>query len=336
MTQKGVELNKNNTKGTFGSFITRWGSILVLVLVFFIFTFGTWDGATSNFLTTSNITNILRTISVTTVIAIGLTYALAVDGMDLSIGANATFTGAFVMTMFVWYELHPVSAIILTLLISLTVAMVNSLLIVVLKVPDMIASLSVMFIFEGVALTYARGAAITERMVMPNGQQAPGLVPAVFKAIGRQPNAIIIMIIVVVIAFFFLTYTKHGRYMYAVGGNQEAARLSGIAVNKYKVLAYVLSAVFASIGGIMLASYNGSAQPKAGDAFMMPAVAAAFIGFSVAGAGKPNAIGTLVGAALMGILENGLIMMAVPYFVMDIIKGSVLAAALALTYARKD
>jgi simple sugar transport system permease protein len=106
-------------------------------------------------------------------------------------------------------------------------------------------------------------------------------------------------------------------------------------VAKYKVLAYFLSATFASLGGICLAARVGTAQVSAGDAYLMPAVAAAFIGFSVMGAGKANALGTLIGAILVGILENGLIMMAVPYYAMNIVKGAVLAIALALTYATK-
>ena len=157
--------------------------------------------------------------------------------------------------------------------------------------------------------------------------------PAAFKALGIEPDLVVIMLLVVAFAFFFLNYTKYGRYMYSIGGNPEAAKLSGIPVNRYKIIAYVLSAVFSAIGGICLAARVGTAQVSAGDAFLMPAVAAAFIGFSVGGAGKPNAIGTLIGAVLVGVLENGLIMMAVPYYAMNIIKGLVLALALAMTYS---
>ncbi|HZH60802.1 MAG TPA: ABC transporter permease, partial [Metabacillus sp.] len=113
------------------------------------------------------------------------------------------------------------------------------------------------------------------------------------------------------------------------------ARLSGIPVNKYKVAAYLLSALFASIGGIVLASRVMTAEINAGAPYLMDSVAAAFIGFSVLGAGKPNAFGTFVGAVLIGILQNGLVMMSVPYYAMDIVKGTVLAFALALTYYKQ-
>ena len=321
-----------------GSWITKWGTIVTVLFLFIIFTFGNWNEATNSslFLTPTNMITVLRSIAITTIIATGLTYALAVDGMDLSIGACAQWASTFIMTMFVWYNWNMWLAIALTLVVCLSVAVVNSLLIILFKIPDMIASLSVMFIFQGVALTYSRGGAITERMMRPDGTQAPGLVSEQFRALGAEPWLIIIMLCVVAIGVFFLGYTKHGRYMYAVGGNKEAAKLSGIPVEKYKILAYFLSATFAAIGGISLAARIGTAQVQAGDNFLMPSVSAAFIGFSVLGAGKANAFGTLVGAILMGILQNGLMMMAVPFYMMNIVIGTVLAIALAMTYMAKN
>jgi len=168
-----------------------------------------------------------------------------------------------------------------------------------------------------------------------DGSFATGKISALFAKIGQVPWIIVIMLIVVAVVHVFLNYTKHGRYMYVIGGNIEAAKLSGIAVNKYRVLAYILSAGFAAIGGIILASRVMTAEVNAGAPYLMDAVAAAFIGFSVAGAGKPNAFGTFIGAILIGILQNGLVMMSVPYYAMDIVKGTVLAFALALTYYKK-
>lgn len=143
------------------------------------------------------------------------------------------------------------------------------------------------------------------------------------------------MIVVVIVVQIYLSSTKHGRYMYVVGGNMEAARLSGIPLGRYRTAAYLISSAFAALGGIMLASRIGSSQVNAGSAYLMDAVAAAYIGFSLGGSGKPNAVGTFIGAVLIGILQNGLVMVSVPYYAMDIIKGAVLALALALTYVRK-
>jgi len=149
---------------------------------------------------------------------------------------------------------------------------------------------------------------------------------------GQAPAIIIIMIVIVIIIHIFLTYTKYGRYIYAVGGNKEAARLSGIPVNRYRIFAGMLSAVFIGLGGVLVASRNMSAQIQGAAGYAMPAISAVFIGRSVAGADKPNAFGTFIGASLVGILENGLIMMSVPYYSLNAVKGVVLAIALASTY----
>lgn len=328
---------QNKKKFVLTDFVTKWGTVLTIFILLIFFTFANWnkDTNTSMFLTSSNIIAVLRSVSITAIIAIGLTFSLAVNGMDLAVGACANFADTFIMTMFVWYGMSMGFSIVATIVICLTVALINSILIVKLKIPDMVAALAVMFMFQGVALTYSNGGAITERMTRPDGSPAEGLLPAAFRSLGSQPWIIIIMLVVVAFAHFFLNYTKHGRYMYSVGGNPTAAQLSGISVAKYKVLAYFLSAAFASLGGICLAARVGTAQVSAGDSYLMPAVAAAYIGFSVMGAGKANAIGTLIGAVMVGLLENGLIMMAVPYYAMNIVKGAVLAIALAMTYYTK-
>jgi simple sugar transport system permease protein len=199
----------------------------------------------------------------------------------------------------------------------------------------MLATLATMFICEGIAMTYAGGGAINQNMTLPDGTTALGKVPALFRTLGKEPWIILIMLVLVLLSFLFLTFTKHGRYLYAAGANAEAARLSGINVNRYRALAYALSALLASAGGILLGARVGNAQINSGAPYLMGAVAAAHIGISVAGAGKPHPFGTLAGAFLIGVLENGLIMASVPYYTVNIFKGTVLAAALALNYVHK-
>ncbi len=311
-------------------FLSKWGTILtiLILLAFFSITMPPFRSA-------ANVVTILRSISIVTVIAIGITVSLTVDGFDLSVGSVATFADTLVISMFVWYDLGTPAAIIITLVVTLMVAVVNSFLIVKLKIFDLLATLATMFIFEGVALTYTGGGSISEGMPRLDGTPTFGDIESGFRLIGQSPYIIVIMLVIVAVVHVFLNYTKHGRYLYVVGGNQEAARLSGIPVNRYRTLAYFLSAFLAAIGGIMLGARIGSSQVNAGAGFLMPAVAAAFIGYSVAGIKKPNAIGTLIGAVLVGILENGLIMMSVPYYSLNIVKGVVLAVALAITYYRK-
>lgn len=313
------------------NFITKWGTVLTIgvLILYFSLTLPT-------FLTYSNIITILRSIAIVTVIATGVTFSVTVNGFDLSVGSVATFADSLVISMFVWYQMSTFPSIIIAISITLIVALLNSFLIIKMKIPDLVATLSTMFMFEGVAMTYTGGGSISEGMPRLDGTPTFGKIPHAFKLIGQEPYIIIIMFIVVLIAHIFLNYTKHGRYMYMVGGNIEAARLSGISVDKYRAGAYFISTFLAALGGVILASRIGSAQINAGAGYLMPSVAATYIGYSVAGAGKPNAIGTFVGAILVGVLENGLVMMSVPYYSMNIVKGGVLAVALVLTYFKKD
>jgi len=325
--QEGI---KKKSNFSLFDFLYKYGTILTIIILLVFF-----SASSDRFLTNTNIINILRSISIVTIIAIGITISLSVGGFDLSVGSVASVSVAVVISMFVWYQQNTFVAIAVALVIALVAGAINAFMIVKIKIQDMLMTLATMFVFQGIALTYTRGAVISQNMVMANGETAQGVISKSFSQIGKVPFIIIIMIIVVIIVHIFLTYTKHGRYMYIIGGNMEAARLSGIPVERYRVLAYLLSALFACIGGIVLGSRVMTAEINAGAPYLMDAVAAAYIGFSVGGAGKANAIGTLVGAILIGILQNGLVMLSVPYYAMDIVKGTVLAFALALTYYKK-
>jgi simple sugar transport system permease protein len=311
-------------------FLYKYGTIITILALIAVFSI-----TSPAFIEGGNIVNILRSISIVTIIAIGITISLSVDGFDLSVGSTVSLTNAITISMFVWFSQNIVVALLAAIAAALVVGAFNSFMIVKVRIPDMLMTLATMFIIQGIALTYTKGATVSQNMVMPDGTFSTGTIPNVFSKIGQVPWIIIIMVVVVLIVHIFLTYTKHGRYMYVIGGNKEAARLSGIPVNKYKVLAYLMSALFAAIGGIVLASRVMTSEINSGAPYLMDAVAAAFIGSSVLGAGKPNAFGTFVGAVLIGILQNGLVMMSVPYYAMDIVKGTVLALALALTYYKQ-
>ncbi|WP_145489958.1 ABC transporter permease [Yersinia aleksiciae] len=308
-------------------FLYKWGMLLTVVALIALFGL-----ASENFLDPNNIINILRSIAIVTVIAIGVSISLSIGGFDLSVGSTASLANAIVVSLFVWYGFGTTGAIVLTLLICTLVGLFNAFLIVVLKIPDMLATLASLFVIQGVAMTYSYGGSITQNMLLPSGDMAEGVVPEMFSALGQVPVIVLIMLAVTIVVQLYLSLTKHGRRMYAIGGNPEAARLAGIRTVRYRVLAYVLSSLLAALGGILLASRIGSSQVNAGGGYLMDAVAAAYIGFSLAGSGKPNAFGTLIGAVILGVLQNGLVMLSVPYYAMDIIKGLVLAMALALTY----
>jgi len=311
-------------------FFYKWGMLLTVVALVALFGI-----ASDNFLDPFNIINILRSIAIVTVIAIGVSISLTIGGFDLSVGSTASLANALVVSLFVWHGFGTTEAIVVTLVLCTLVGLFNAFLIVVLKIPDMLATLASLFVIQGVAMTYSYGGSITQNMVLPSGEMAEGVIPDAFSLLGQGPVIVIVMLVVTVVAQLGLSLTTHGRRMYAIGGNPEAARLSGIRITRYKVAAYVIASLLAGLGGILLASRIGSSQVNAGSGYLMDAVAAAWIGFSLAGSGKPNALGTLVGAVILGVLSNGLVMLSVPYYAMDIIKGLVLAGALAITYIQR-
>ncbi|MFT8210356.1 MAG: ABC transporter permease [Symbiopectobacterium sp.] len=311
-------------------FLYKWGMLLTVVALIALFGI-----ASDNFLDPYNIINILRSIAIVTVIAIGVSVSLTVGGFDLSVGSTASLANALVISLFVWHAFGTTEAILVTLLLCTLVGLFNAFLIVVLKIPDMLATLASLFVIQGVAMTYSYGGSITQNMVLPSGEMAEGVIPDAFSLLGQVPTIVIIMLAVTLVAQLGLSLTKHGRRMYAIGGNAEAARLSGIRTTHYRVAAYIIASLLAGLGGILLASRIGSSQVNAGGSYLMDAVAAAWIGFSLAGSGKPNALGTLVGAVILGVLQNRLVMLSVPYYAMDIIKGLVLDAALAITYVQR-
>lgn len=313
------------------NFLYNYGTLITILLLIVVFAI-----TNDRFLSHDNLIGILRSISIVTIIAIGLTISLSVGGFDLSVGSTASISNAIVVSMFVWYSQPSFIAILAALAVAIVIGFINGFLVTSFKLNDMLMTLATMFIVQGLSSTYTRGATISQNMIMPNGDYSEGTIPVFFSQLGKVPWIIIIMLVIVIIAQIFLSSTKHGRLMYMIGGNPEAAKLSGIPVKRYRYAAYIIGALFAGIGGVILAARVMTAEVNAGGTYLMDAVAAAYIGFAVFGAGKPNAIGTLVGAILLGILSNGLIMLSVPYYAMDIVKGCVLALALALTYYKKQ
>lgn len=313
-------------------FTFKFGALLIIAAVFVVFTL-----VNENFLTYANITDILRAISIVTFIAIGVTFSQVVDGFDISVGSTVSLTTIITATLMVWYQQPLWIVLIVPILIGAAIGLLNSLLIVKLKIPDLLATLGVMYLIGGVHKTYSKGYSIYNNMPMADGTKAPGKFSEHFLWIGQGklfgiPFPVILMLLAVIAVHLFLNYTRWGRQMYITGGNREAARLSGIRVNRVRMLAYVLSGAFAGVAGILFTARVGSGQIDSGAPLLMEAVAAVFVGFSVLGAGKPNVIGTFFGAVLIGVLLNGLTMLNMPYYAFDIVKGCVLVLALSITF----
>ena len=313
-------------------FLFKYGAIALLALI--IFYFSTVSDA---FLTYGNFSDIMRSISIVTLLALGVTFTLVVDGFDLSVGSTMSLSTVVTASLMLWYDMPLWLVLLLPLLIGVLAGAVNSFLIVVLGIPDLLATLSMMYIVAGLHRTYTEGYSIYNNMPLTSGGTAPGQLSDAFLWIGQGqmlglPVPVWIMVVLVLASYLILNHTRWGRVLYMTGGNAEAATLSGVNVKKVKFTAYVVSGIFASMAGILFTARVGSGQIDAGAPLMMEAVAAVFVGYSVLGAGKPNALGTFFGAAVIGILLNGLTILNLPYYAFDIIKGGVLVAALAVTY----
>ena len=270
---------------------------------------------------------------------LGITFSMVVGGIDLSIGQTAGLAVQMAaMTMVIFNQVGGV-AIVVVLLCGALVGLMNALLIVVLKVPDMLATLGMLFLIQGAKLVPVNGQSVSGGMVLRDGSAAPGRFTPDFLAIDRYqvlgfiPLPVLIMLVLAVGTWFFLSRTKWGRMMYAIGSNPSAARISGVRVGFYHGMAYVLCGIFASIGGMILASRIGQGDVGAGASQLMEAVAVALIGQSVLGIGKPNAWGTVLGSMLLAILITGLTMKGFQYYEQDTAKGLVVIIALVVAYS---
>lgn len=318
---------KNVTK-----FLVNWAAVISLIACFIVFS----AVKGSAFMSGSNMVNILRAMAINTVFGIAATITMAPDGFDMSAGTLASCSAYVFVSAYLWFGQSLGLSIIICILVTLLMYQLTMFLILVCKIPDMLATCALMFVHQGLGQWYIGGGAVSTGMRTPWGAQpVRTTLSNSFSAIGRAPWIIIIMLGCVLVAYLFLNFTKHGRYLYAMGGNREAAKLSGINVKKYRYMAGMLTAVFIAIGGILVASRGSSAQVMCCDNYLMPSLAAVFVGRTVGGAEKPNALGTMIGSMLVSTLENGLTICAVPFYVLPAVKGAVLALALVAAYASK-
>jgi simple sugar transport system permease protein len=316
----------------------RYGFLLLMAGLIVIFSI-----AKPAFLSPQSAVFILQSVAITGILALGVTATLVVDGFDLSIGAVATSAMMLSAYVMVIWDMGALAAVVMCLGMGALVGLVNGLLIVKMRVPDLLATLGMMFLLVGLQRIPTQGNSISTGMVLADGSAATGAFAPSFLMLGRHridfilpdlvPLSVVFLIVIAVLVWGFLELTRHGRVMYAIGSNAQAAALAGINVAGYRVLAYVISGVMASIGGILLAARLGRGDVASGNNLLLDSVAAALIGFAVLGAAKPNAFGTAIGALFVGILLQGLTMLNAPYYTQDFIKGAVLVVALVFTFA---
>lgn len=315
-----------------GLFLLRQATTIatiVSILFFSVYTGG-------SFASGGNAVNILRSMSITTILAIALTVTMACDGFDMSACTLASCSGYVFMACYLWYGLNLWLSVFICIAFTMIAYLLTMFLILVCRIPDMLATCALMFIHQGAGQWFTGGGGISAGMSLPNGASPKRtMFETAFTEIGQTPWIILIMLLCIVTAHIFLQHTKQGAFLYAIGSNKKAAALPGIRVTKYRFLAGMITAVFIGIGAVVVCSRNTAAQLGGCDNYLMTALAAVFVGISAGGKEKPTVLGTTLGAALIVILENGLILCSVPYYVLPAMKGCVLAMALAAVYMMK-
>jgi ribose transport system permease protein len=296
--------------------IQSLGPLLGLALIIVILSV-----MSSDFLTVGNIFNVLRQISINALIAFGMTFVILTGGIDLSVGSilalsSALAAGLMAGGMDTWL------AVLIGLMAGVVMGMINGVLITKGNVAPFIATLATMTVFRGLTLVYTQGRPIT-------GFQDN------FAFLGggyflQIPMPIIWMVVTFAVLYIILKHTTFGRRVYALGSNEEATWLSGIHTSRVKIMVYSISGLLAAISGIILTSRLNSAQPTAGGAFELDAIAAVVLGGTSLSGGKGWIVGTLIGAVIIGVLDNGLNLLNVSSFYQQVVKGVVILIAVLL------
>lgn len=277
------------------------------------------------FLTSSNLLNVFRQTSINAIIAAGMTFVILTAGIDLSVGSILGFSGAVAAKMLVSGNNIFVS-ILVAIVIGAIAGIFNGIVITKGKVQPFIATLATMILLRGATLVFTNGKPIA--VVGEN-------ISKIFRWIGTGkiltiPVPVIIMIIIFAVCYYILTQTSFGRHIYAVGGNEEASLLSGVNTDRVKIMAYTISGILAAIAGIIVASRLSSAQPTAGEGYELDAIAAVVLGGTSLVGGQGTVIGTIIGALIIGILNNALNLMDVQSYYQMIAKALVILAAVLL------
>jgi ribose transport system permease protein len=295
------------------------GALVVLIIILSI--------ASRYFLTASNLLNVLQQISINFTFAIGMSFIILLGGIDLSVGANTAVCGLILGILMKNMEIAVGMSIFVCVLFSCIIGLINGLLITIFNLPPFIATLGMMSIARGAAYTITGGQPI---------YTFPESFTAITGRVAGFPLATsIIMVLLFGISAYVLKYTRYGRYLYAIGGNENCAHLSGINVKQAKCIAYVISGFCCGIAAVVLTSRLDSAVPTNAEGAEMDAIAAVVIGgFSMSG-GEGNISGTVIGALIIGLIANGLNLLNVPQGAQRMVKGVIIVAAVIFDVLRR-
>jgi ribose transport system permease protein len=290
--------------------------VVCLVMVF----------ASNSFLSAANIENIARQVSINAIIAVGMTCVILTGGIDLSVGSVMALSGTLAAGLMV-SGMNAVAALVVGIAVGLGFGVANGIFVAFANMPPIIVTLATMGVARGLALIYTGGYPIDGLpewiAFFGNG-----------KVLGVQ-MPVVIMLVVYLLAWVLLERMPFGRYVYAIGGNEDATRLSGVRVARVKLIVYGLAGLTSAFAAIVLTARLMSGQPNAGVGFELDAIAAVVMGGTSISGGRGSIIGTLIGAVLLGVLNNGLNMVGVNPYVQNVIKGGIILLAIYISRDRR-
>lgn len=314
---------------TAGLLVQRYGILLALLLLCFVLAL-----ISENFLSTRNILNVLRQSSINGILAIGMTFVILTRGIDLSVGSVAAFAGVVAASlattsstgMVAGAPYPAVMAIVAGLAAGMACGSVSGAIVARFNVPAFVVTLGMLSAARGLTLIYSGGRpipALTEEFRWIGTGSIWGIPVPIFLLLGTFA-----------VAHFVLTQTRFGRHVYAVGGNPHAAKVSGLPVRKIRFSVYIIAGALAGLAGMVLAARTGSGLPQAGIAYELDAIAAVVIGGTSLAGGVGRVTGTLIGALLIGVMNNGLDLMGVESYYQQVIKGILIVAAVMLDQSK--
>jgi ribose/xylose/arabinose/galactoside ABC-type transport system permease subunit len=316
---------KNQPKSTVQSLLKFiFDQRILLVLIILCVVIGYFI---PSFLTTRNILNVMRQVSITGIVAVGITFVIITGGIDISVGSIVALSGVVAaMSLKAGYGVAP--SILFALLAGVAAGLLNGTLISYGKIMPFVATLGTMSVIRGFTLIIVNGQAIWE-------------LPEEFLNIGTGyalgiPIPVIITLLIYLGGQILLKRFTYGRYTLAVGGDEESARLSGVAVRRIKLLTYVLCGLLSAVAGVILAARLGSGQPSTGVGYELIAIAAAVIGGNSLSGGRGTVFGTLIGALILGVVGNALNLWGVAGFYQIVVSGAIVILAALADALRKQ
>ena len=306
------------------SMLRRYGTLIGFAVIFAFF----WINLPETFVSSRNLLNITQQVSMLAVVSFTMTVVMAMGDFDLSVGSIASLAGIVAALVFVAGG-SPLVAVPAALAVGLGAGLINGFLVAYVGILPFIATLGALTVFSGLAFRLSGGKTIFGAVI-----------PGAFSGFARGglplgegevtvPNLTLLGLGVLLVVWVFLEHTIHGRRLYAIGGNAEAARLAGVRIKPLRLAAFGLSGLGAATAGLMLASRVASANPTQGAGLMLDAIAAVFLGMTMSEEGRPRVLFTLCGVLMLGVLGNGLTQMNVDSYVREMVTGSIIVIAVA-------